>query len=265
MCSNNKNDKKNSNKDILYIVVILLVGSIIIPLIVLGLISIPLQGSVTNDWIGFFGGYLGALISGLITLFVLYINRKDNEEAKRNNTVDNEKTKNIIKNNHNDDIRNSVKPILDVWKYGSSDENEGVRIRYYEYGATKDNRFIKCFNFSDIDNRSPSGHFKMELVFENLGLGPVFDLEIIFKTNKDEIHSSDKFTIGLSKKIKVGIYIQNEKLVPQGNEFILQYRDAYGNEYSQSVNFDIDINSNNNKSANFKYISKQELKRVILS
>lgn len=56
---------------------ILLIGTVcfivIFPVLVAILVSIPiLDGlSASNDWIGFWGGYIGSLLGGVITLYVL--------------------------------------------------------------------------------------------------------------------------------------------------------------------------------------------------
>lgn len=55
---------------------------IIIPIIIYGLSAIPLLPGCNNDWVGFWGGYLGAIIGGVITLYVLVVTIKDNKDAR---------------------------------------------------------------------------------------------------------------------------------------------------------------------------------------
>lgn len=45
-----------------------------------------IPSNASNDgWLGFLGGMLGATISGLTSLYILYINRKDAEETQKEN------------------------------------------------------------------------------------------------------------------------------------------------------------------------------------
>lgn len=55
---------------------------IIIPIIIYGLSAIPLLPGCNNDWVGFWGGYLGAIIGGVITLYVLVVTIGDSKEGR---------------------------------------------------------------------------------------------------------------------------------------------------------------------------------------
>lgn len=79
---------KRNWKEILLWGIVLVV---IIPLIIACLFNIPLIKTATqNEWIGFWGGYLGALFGGFITLYVM---RKTNEVSREHLelSLDNEK------------------------------------------------------------------------------------------------------------------------------------------------------------------------------
>ena len=67
-------------KSIIVTVILIL---ILIPLMVYGLSEIsvlPVCGS--NDWASFWGGYLGAILGGIITLFVMRVTLINEKEAR---------------------------------------------------------------------------------------------------------------------------------------------------------------------------------------
>lgn len=77
-----------------------------IPLI-LGAI-IPIESTIinfsdSNDWIGFWGSYIGGILGGLCTLIVMYFTRKDTRDIQNQNLK-------ILKY----DRINSIKPIIDI-------------------------------------------------------------------------------------------------------------------------------------------------------
>lgn len=62
---------------------------VLIPCVVYALTTIPIFPSgQNNDWAGFWGGYLGAIFGGLITLFVLFktIENENNQKKKEEDT-----------------------------------------------------------------------------------------------------------------------------------------------------------------------------------
>lgn len=79
--------KKNWKEILLWGIILI----VIIPLIMAYLLSFRLIiTDTTNEWIGFWGGYLGALFGGIITLYVMY---KTNELSREHIelTLENEK------------------------------------------------------------------------------------------------------------------------------------------------------------------------------
>ena len=62
----------------------IVIVAIVTPLVVAILISIPgiKWIEVSNDWIGFWGSYLGSILGGIITLLVLAETLKDSREMK---------------------------------------------------------------------------------------------------------------------------------------------------------------------------------------
>ena len=66
---------------------LVLVAIVISPILIAVFVSLPiLDGlSASNDWIGFWGGYIGAILGGIITLYVLLETIRDNKEQQRRN------------------------------------------------------------------------------------------------------------------------------------------------------------------------------------
>lgn len=74
------------NKEIKTGLSILLIGTIIGIIIVALIAESDYPSMASNDgWLGFFGGLFGSIISGGITFFVLYINRKDAKDMADEN------------------------------------------------------------------------------------------------------------------------------------------------------------------------------------
>lgn len=68
-----------------FIILLCVAGLLLFPIIIAVLVSLPIFPKLEthNDWIGFWGGYLGSILGGLITLFVLKITIDDNNKLKR--------------------------------------------------------------------------------------------------------------------------------------------------------------------------------------
>lgn len=58
-----------------------LIAFLIVPLIIAGMLSFRIiVTDTTNEWIGFWGGYLGAIFAGIIALYVLFKTLDDNRK-----------------------------------------------------------------------------------------------------------------------------------------------------------------------------------------
>lgn len=67
-----------NHKEILAGIFISIVGFILAVIVALLVVENEVPSSASNDgWLGFLGGLFGSFISGIITFWVLYINRKD--------------------------------------------------------------------------------------------------------------------------------------------------------------------------------------------
>ena len=78
---------EKSNKRIFAIIFVVILFAFIVSLIVLCVLK------VNESWIGFRGGCLGAIFSGIITLWVMYytMKKEENKIAKENNRRENNK------------------------------------------------------------------------------------------------------------------------------------------------------------------------------
>lgn len=68
-----------------YMILLCVAGVLLLPVIIAILVSLPILPKLanSNDWIGFWGGYLGSILGGIITLFVLKITIDDNNRLKK--------------------------------------------------------------------------------------------------------------------------------------------------------------------------------------
>lgn len=66
------------HKEILTGIIIAIVGFVLAIVVAILIVESNAPSSASNDgWLGFLGGLFGSFISGMITFWVLYINRKD--------------------------------------------------------------------------------------------------------------------------------------------------------------------------------------------
>lgn len=75
----------NRKRTKVFFVLITAIIIITIPIVVGIGVSLPIFQNIenSNDWIGFWGGYLGAILGGLVTLYVLWSTVNNNEKARR--------------------------------------------------------------------------------------------------------------------------------------------------------------------------------------
>ena len=72
---------------------VIVIGGIILflsPVAINYILLIPLKAHIVGkdtDWLSFWGGYLGAVISSAIAFFVLFVQRKDNHQENEQNRV----------------------------------------------------------------------------------------------------------------------------------------------------------------------------------
>lgn len=74
--------------------IIILVG---VPSVVYLLVMIPLfPAGANNDWAGFWGGYAGAIIGGIITLYVMFKSLRENKKSQ-DKIFERERSEQIVK------------------------------------------------------------------------------------------------------------------------------------------------------------------------
>lgn len=126
--------------------------------------GVPFKVAQDNDWIGFWGGLLGAILSGIITFIVLKVTI-DNENIKRANDIK------LIEEQRLDDRRMSVLPYLN-YTIVDNEYIESKKIKKYL-------ETILILTPKTFDVR----HFKIDcqfnIVIESLGPGLVLEPRIV--------------------------------------------------------------------------------------
>lgn len=101
-------------KEIFIGIVILVIGLIVGIVVAFIVVESKIPSSASNDgWLGFLGGLFGTFISGIITFFVLYINRKDTQKS----IEDNKKETELIQLENHHQAMMSMKQQSDILKY----------------------------------------------------------------------------------------------------------------------------------------------------
>lgn len=101
-------------KEILIGIGILLLGLIIGITIAVIVVECDVPSKASNDgWLGFIGALIGSMISGLISFFILYINRKDTQKSLEENKKETERIQ--LENNHQNMM--NLKQQSDILKY----------------------------------------------------------------------------------------------------------------------------------------------------
>lgn len=150
---------------------------VIIPILINSLILKPrLFESVGSgvDWLMFWGGYLGAIISASAAFIILYIQRKDNERQNKEN-------RRVYENNRQLQIS-----ILEYQKKSQWLENLKSNCIDY-YNAFNQNDIIDLFNLINKNNANSimeAKQFVNSLIDRHNKV--VFALEFLFPQNKDK-------------------------------------------------------------------------------
>ena len=149
---------------------------VIIPILINSLILKPrLFESVGSgvDWLMFWGGYLGAIISASAAFIILYIQRKDNERQNKEN-------RRVYENNRQLQIS-----ILEYQKKSQWLENLKSNCIDY-YNAFNQNDIIDLYNLLNKNNSNSLIEAKQlvnSLIDRNNKV--IFALEFLFPKNKD--------------------------------------------------------------------------------
>lgn len=210
--------KKISTKVLILLFVILL---IIVPLIVYGLALFPLfPAGKNNDWAGFWGSYIGALLGAAITLWGVNLTLQETQNQFR------------------EDKRIEHSPYIEVYLCNEDDDTEKV-----------------CEDFVLMISKEPRIEEKLLIKVRNIGLGPALDVildEVSFRygDTQEEIKLDKETMLHLERaldvndeiliRIRMKLDYSHIKEVPEKNEedglldgtcsFNIKYRDLFRNE-----------------------------------
>jgi hypothetical protein len=239
-----KNSTKQSKflKSIIGVVLGTFVIVIVVSIIVLITVSFGnlTKYQVENDWIGFFGGFIGAIIGGAVTLIGLFITRQDSLSELEI------------------DRKNSVLPLLNVYQYNGAVNKNILDTAYITDYIFENNRCVKWILVNSEDRVNEQHRIKYEqvmtgdwvnaeLMIVNIGAGPVIDLKISTK-NFEVI---EPFILGKDGIIKMHFYIQIHNIIRDtifhdcNNIIDFFYKDIYGNEYRQYIAYGVQSEGNN--------------------
>lgn len=242
-------DKMNKRRRML-IVSIIMIGTI---LIMTGLTYLVVNwgclglNQESNEWIGFFGGIFGAIIGGMISLYILYDTRKLTIEDRK------------------EDRANNVIPIIDAYHLdGAVKELESKQVKQYDYIYWQNEFGLWLLNDPQHESvkREMMNKFNTELVMRNIGRGPMLELDVTI-VGKDSYKSKQKVSLAVDDILIYHIYIDGELLIcgndnnrgQYGNKVVFEFKDVFGNKYKQSINFGINKFSQGYQLTNFDYIS----------
>ncbi|MFW5794888.1 MAG: hypothetical protein ACOCV1_05350 [Bacillota bacterium] len=156
-----------------------------------------------KTWISFFGSYSGGIITGFITLYVLYMTLKKNSELQ---FITLRKSREL----HDEKTRLSIMPYLVFESILFNEEEKS------EYKVDFDRNFI----FGNKNYKNQLSKHEILIKIKNIGLGNIVDLKI--NTNKTKLnkrksqnsHTSNIYTIN-AKNIQTSINVlpKNEEKI----------------------------------------------------
>lgn len=109
-----KNILKKIGLGLLFVIIIILGIPTLLAWIIPMKSKIP-NFSDSNDWIGFFGSYVGSILGGLCTLVVMYFTRKDTRDIQKENL----KIQDKIINQEKENILNDKRTFVSYYKLRS--------------------------------------------------------------------------------------------------------------------------------------------------
>ncbi|SET61736.1 hypothetical protein SAMN05660297_02943 [Natronincola peptidivorans] len=195
-------------KSILTLSIIIVLLPIIINFILL--IKTPIPVAENNDWISFFGGYIGGVTTLLGVWFTIdYYRKKDEEE----------------RNKADEKARLSLMPYFKVVNLDSLPQ-------YY-----------KEVFFSCIDSTGMMTTLTSPFMIKNVGLGTAVDVNFLYLTNFDWNADSLRLTLAVKDEEHIELNIQIPEDGIGGNTLWLtiNYADLLGNKYEQAISLRINL------------------------
>ena len=221
--------------------VLILLVIITAPIILAVLVSLPIFKSiaVNNDWIGFWGAYLGGLFTLLGVIITIKYYRYSFEEERRM----------------------SVIPYISI----TNSEKECLEHK---------NIIGLDYVFSNLSHNDSLYNIETNKLAINIGLGPAIDCfidDIIINGNrgidtnkKSEVMIKERFIFHLGLygvPLPVKNEVNNEMDSKEELMFNLRYSDILGNKYKQKIVMEVFTNNSDGKNleAQLKSVSKPEL------
>lgn len=229
---------KNHIKNIFICIGICIICIVGIPILINILILKPRLFDIvgtSTDWLSFWGGYLGAIISAGVAFAILYIQRKDNEKQNMENRNENE-----IQNNSNRQLQ------LNIMKYQQQSHwLDNLRNVSLEYCCAFNNNDI--IMVSNIMLNNPNEAFMM--------IKPLFDrinnanakFMFLRKQNVEVDELSDNINIAYKAYKQslhdlqwIALYLKDPKNLHEwSKEQFISFM-----QYQETINKNIDYNKN---------------------
>lgn len=231
--------KKNIKKWCILSLCIIMVP--LIPMVIGAGVSsdIFLNWTNNNDWIGFWGSYVGAMIGAAIPLIILRMEKQ--EERKQ-----------------------SVLPILSIMQENGITQKHDVeeyRVDYLTWDGRLEEFILNDKQHSDvkkeIDDRSR--WFHTDLLVKNIGKGPVLNLRVYFIGKVEILNTTFAISLGEKETMRYHLVFKGIKVKTgdeEENRLIFCFENAYKKEYYQTIDFTARYYENQYMLCNFKFPSE---------
>ena len=247
-----------TKKNLILIVVMVAVG---IPVIIYGLSVIPVFPSgLNNDWAGFWGGYIGAIVGGMCTVigvfWTIQYSRENYKEDVRNRslpyialtTLQSDRTVDLLNfesGYYNNSFEEDCNELVKYKEYRLEklfivlDKGE---IEYKKHLSDEQNQLIKTGGIVETKKQngktiSDKGILSIPFEIENVGNGAALTFRVGLNREGEE---DSKYILPLNLKIgdKVYIHIFSEDNIKNNlniGKYILElyYEDIFSNQYRQ--------------------------------
>lgn len=252
-----------------HLIMALIIIIIIVPVLVYFLSVLPLFPSGdNNDWAGFWGGYIGAIIGGVCTVVGVYwtiqYTQNNYEEDVRNRslpyialtTLQCNRTTNLFNlwNDDNGELeRKEVQKDIGQYQEYRLDKvfiiiEEG-KIKYKKHLSKEEELLIKNGGLAEIQHTNgmtvvDKGVISVPFEFENVGNGAALSFRIGLNR---EVNENARYIVPSSLKVgeKVYVHIFSQNNIHENinhGKYMLEvyYEDIFRNSYCQQYCFSID-------------------------